>query len=176
MQLSFLNSAILSNSWNWTGILIFLAVAFIYGFLMGRNRLVAMILGTYFSLILTQALPWAKLTFLGIKQVPTPTVQIFIFLALILAFYFLIPHSALRQTLRLGGRSGSNWWQALIFSILQIGLILEVAVSFLPAKIVNGLNPLAKSLFIGPWPEFLWVLVPILALMFLRSSRHYDVD
>ncbi len=154
--------------------LIFLAVAFVYGLSMGRSRLVVVTLGIYFSFILTRAIPWKQLTFLGIKEAPTSTVQIFIFLALILGFYFLIPHSALRSALKLQGRRRSGWWPVLILSILQIGLILEVVIGFLPAKVVAGLSPLAQLIFSGPIAQFCWLLLPISAIMFLRS-RQYDV-
>lgn len=174
MNFSFLNNFSLSGSSDWILLLIFLAVAFVYGLSMGRSRLVVVTLGIYFSFILTRAIPWKQLTFLGIKEAPTSTVQIFIFLALILGFYFLIPHSALRSALKLQGRRRSGWWPVLILSILQIGLILEVVIGFLPAKVVAGLSPLAQLIFSGPIAQFCWLLLPISAIMFLRS-RQYDV-
>ncbi len=174
MNFSFLNNFSLSGSSDWILLLVFLAVAFVYGLSMGRSRLVVVTLGIYFSFILTRAIPWKQLTFLGIKEAPTSTVQIFIFLALILGFYFLIPHSALRSALKLQGRRRSGWWPVLILSILQIGLILEVVIGFLPAKVVAGLSPLAQLIFSGPIAQFCWLLLPISAIMFLRS-RQYDV-
>lgn len=174
MNFSFLNNFSLSGSSGWILLLIFLAVAFVYGLSMGRSRLVVVTLGIYFSFILTWAIPWKQLTFLGIKEAPTSNVQIFIFLALILGFYFLIPHSALRSALKLQGRRRSGWWPVLILSILQIGLILEIVIGFLPAKVVASLSSLAQLIFSGPIAQFCWLLLPILAIMFLRS-RQYDV-
>ncbi len=176
MNFSFFQNLDLANSLNWTAIFIFLAVAFLYGLSMGRNRLVVVILGTYFSYLLAKNIPWKELDILGFKEAPSNSVQIFIFLALILGFYFLIPHSSLRHTFRLGGKNKGNWWQALLLSILQIGLILEMVMTFLSVKSLNNLNPLAKTVFSGDWPKFLWFLLPILVLMFLRSRGHYDVD
>lgn len=161
-----------SGSWDWMIILIFLIVAFVYALSMGKNRLVVVILGTYFSFMLTKSVPWSELGFAGIKEAPSSTVQVFIFLAIILGFYFLIPHSALSSALRLRGRSRSSWWQALVLSILQIGLILSIAISFLTGKIVAGLSPLAKTIFVGPLVQFLWLLLPLLVIMFLRRRRH----
>jgi len=155
-------------------LLIFLAVAFVYGLSMGRSRLVVVMLGVYFSYILTRAIPWQELTFLGIKQAPSSTSQIFVFLALILGFYFLIPHSAFRSVIKVQGRRRSGWWHALILSVLQIGLILQMIISFLSNKIVAGLSPLAQLIFSGQSAQFCWLLLPILAMMFLRT-RQYDV-
>jgi len=176
MNFSFFQNLDLANSLNWTAIFIFLAVAFLYGLSMGRNRMVAIMLGTYFSYILAKNIPWKELDFLGLKEAPSSSAQIFIFLALILGFYFLIPHSSLRHTFKLGGKNKGNWWQALLLSILQIGLILEMVVGFLSIKSLNNLNPLAKMIFSGDWPRFIWFILPILALMFLHSKGHYDTD
>jgi hypothetical protein len=175
MSFSFLNNFNFFGYSDWVLVLIFLAVALVYGLSMGRNRLVIVMLGVYFSFILTRATPWGELTFLGIKTAPSSTIQIFIFLALILGFYFLIPHSALRHAMRLGGRGKGNWWQILILSVLQIGLILEMAIAFLPAKVVAGLSPLAQLVFVGQGAHFCWLFLPILAMMFLRGRQYYDV-
>lgn len=176
MNLSFFQNLDLADSLNWTAIFIFLAVAFLYGLSMGRNRLIAVTLGTFFSFILAKNIPWKELDILGFKEAPSPSVQIFIFLALILGFYFLIPHSSLRHTFKLGGKNKGNWWQALLLSIFQIGLILEMVITFLSAKALNNLNPLAKAVFFGDGQRFFWFLLPILALMFLHSKGHYDTD
>jgi hypothetical protein len=165
-----------SGSWDWILLFVFLAVAFIYGLSMGRNRLAVLILGTYFSFIITKNIPWSELVFAGVKEAPDPTVQIFIFLALILGFYFLIPHSVLSSAARLRGRGRSSWWQALVLSVLQIGLILAVVISFLPPKIISGLSPLTKTIFSGALTQFLWLFLPILAVMFLRRKRHEIED
>ena len=158
-------------------VLIFLAVALVYGLSMGRNRLVIVMLGVYFSFLLTRAIPWKQLTFLGLKDAPDSTIQIFIFLALVLGFYFAIPHSALRYAMKLGGKGRGAWWQVLILSVLQIGLILAMVIAFLPVKISAGLSPLARTIFVGPLAQFLWIFLPILAIMFLRGrQQQYSYD
>lgn len=136
-----------------------------------------MTLGIYFSFILTQTIPWKELKFLGVEAPPDSMVQIFVFLALILGFYFLIPYSGLRHSLKLGSRERAGWWQILIASVFQIGLGIEVAISFLSSKVLADLNPMAKTLFVGEMAKFIWFLLPILALMFLRPPKgHYNMD
>lgn len=166
-----------SSTWDWVILLVFLAVALVYGLSMGRNRLVIIMLGVYFSFLLTRAIPWKQLVFLGMKEAPSSTAQIFIFLALVLGFYFLIPHSSLRHAMRLGGRGASSWWQILILSILQVGLILATVIAFLPAKVTAELSPLAQAVFVGPLAQFCWILLPMLAIMFLRGRQtQYNYD
>ena len=171
MNLSAITNFSWSGSWDWIIVVVFLAVAFIYGLSMGRNRLVVVILGTYFSFLLTKYLPWNQMAFTGLKDSPSSTVQIFVFLAIILGFYFAIPHSALGSALKLRGRGKSRWWQSYLLSILQVGLILAVVVGFLPTKIVENLSSFAKLIFVGSLAQFLWLFLPILAIMFLRRGR-----
>jgi len=179
MNFSFLNNLAnfnFSGYWDWLLVLIFLAVALVYGLTMGRNRLVIVMLGVYFSWLLTRAIPWKELTWLGIKEAPASTIQIFIFLALVLGFYFLIPHSALRYAMKLGGRGRGAWWQILVLSVLQIGLVLAMVMSFLPVKVTAGLSPLARTIFTGSLAQFVWLLLPITAIMFLRGRQQYSYE
>lgn len=178
MNFSFLSNFDLTASWNWIMVLIFLGAALVYGLSMGRNRLITVTLGVYLSYILAKSIPWRELSFLETKNgAPDSTVQIFIFAALILAFYFAIPHSALKSALRMGGRGRGRWWQIMILSILQIGLILSLAISFLPAKTVTAVSPLAQRVLTDAIARFLWLLLPILAMMFLGGGRPaYDYE
>src|SRR3989338_9802112 len=172
-----LNNINFSGSWDWMMVLIFLAVALVYGLAMGRNRLVVLMLGVYFSFLLTRAIPWKQLAFLGFKEAPDSTAQIFIFLAMVLGFYFLIPHSALRYAMKISGKGKRIWWRVLILSVLQIGLILAMFIAFLPVKISAGLSPLAQTIFVGPLAQFFWIAAPILAIMFLGGrQQQYGYD
>lgn len=166
----------LSGSWDWILVFVFLAVAFIYGLSMGRNRLVIVTLGAYFSFIITKYFPWSGLSFAGFKTAPDSVVQIFMFLAIILGFFFIIPSSSLGSAARLRGRGRSSWWQALVLSVLQIGLILAIVISFLPSNIIDGLSPMAKTIYVGQVAQFVWLFLPILAIMFLKRKRHEIED
>lgn len=174
MDLSFLSNFNWSGAGDWFIFVAFAAVAFVYGLSMGRGRLLTVMLGVYFSYFLTKAIPWKELTFI-VEQEPGSTVQIFIFLALVLGFYFLIPNSSLRSIVKTQGRRSSSWWHILIFSFLQIGLIIVMIITFLPPKVTVELNPAAQLLFLGGVAKFLWLFLPILAMMFLKPGRQYDV-
>ena len=171
MNFSFLNNFNLIAYSDWIMALVFLGVALVYVLSMGKNRLVIVMLGVYLSYFITRSIPWKDLTFLGMPTGPDSTVQIFIFLALALSFFFAIPRSAFKSSLRLGGRGRGVWWQILILSILQIGLIIALVISFLPLKTIVFLSPLSQSIFIGGVAQFLWLLLPILAIMFLGGAR-----
>lgn len=162
----------LTASWDLLVIVIFIGVAFLYGLTLGKNRLIILLLSTYFSLVIVGSIPWRIiLTIFGLKDLPSPTFKIFLFLAIILFFLFLIPHSVLGSSLGLGKHSRSSWFQILILSVLQIGLLASIILSFLSPKVIIDLNPLVKQFFLGQMPQFFWLSMPILAMIFLRRKE-----
>lgn len=158
---------------NWLLILVFLGVSFGYGILVGRNKLNLITLATYFSLIIVKSVPWSKLGFLGIEEAPKTNVQVFLFLAIILGIFFLAPHSGLVSFMRISGRGRGNFLQLAILGFLSLGLLLSAVVSFLPVKTIDSLNPLLLNFFAKEEAKFLWLLLPMLALLFLKRRRSY---
>lgn len=163
-----------ASGWDLFIILVFLAGVFIYGFLLGRNRIVVLLLGAYFSLAITEVLPWPKLTslgWLGVGKTPSPSLKIFIFLGLILLFYFFIPRSILSSTLRVRKRGGASWPQLSILGLAQLGLLAAVILSFLPNEVITDLMPFLKKIFIGPEARFVWITLPILVMVLMKRKK-----
>ena len=80
-----------ASGWDIFIILIFLIGVLLYGFFLGRNRIIILILGSYFSLAIIKVFPWSRLASVGwlnIDQGPSASTEILFFLALILFFYF----------------------------------------------------------------------------------------
>jgi hypothetical protein len=159
---------------DWLLILIFLGVGFGYGLALGKNRLNLITLASYFSLLITRAIPWKQLDFLGIKSAPNINVQIFLFLAIILAIFFLASHSGLGSLIRISGRGQASWWQILILGVLQIGFLISAIISFLPNKIITDLNPLIKEFFSDELARFLWLILPLIAIFVLKKRKKYS--
>ena len=158
-------------SWDLILIIIFIGAAFLYGLTLGKNKLIALLISTYFSLVIINSIPFKEvIAFFGLKGLPSPTLKTFLFLALILFFFFLIPHSILSSVIRIGKAGVGSWFQILIFSILEIGLLASIILSFRPSKVITDLSPLVKQIFLGQTPQFFWILVPILALVLWRRK------
>ena len=155
-------------------LLIGAAVAvFLYGMSSGKGRVLVLILSTYFSFLITALAPWQQIgELLGQgKNFPSATFEVFIFLALTLAFCFLIPHSAIGFIARISRGGRSTWWQLGIFSVLEAGFMAVAILSILPAKDISGLNPLINRFFTGEMQKFIWALLPILAIVLLRRGK-----
>ncbi len=166
-----------ASGWDLFIILVFLIAVFVYGFFLGRNRMILLLLSSYFSLIISQVIPWSRLTslgWLGLGQGPSVSLKILVFLGLILLFYFLIPRSILSSSLRIKKRGDASWLQLFILSIVQIALMVVVILSFLSVEVVASFSPLVKKIFIGPEAQFIWLTLPILTIALMRRKRKVE--
>lgn len=166
-----------ASGWDLFIVLIFLITVLVYGFFLGRNRMMILFLGSYFSLAIIQAIPWQRITsygWLGIKQEPSASLRILIFLGLILFFYFLIPRSVLSSTLRIRKRGDASWLQLFILSIVQVGLLTMVIFSFLPQEVLDNLASPIRKILIGSEAQFVWILLPIMAMVLIRRKKKLE--
>ena len=154
-------------------ILAFLVMGFGYGMMMGKNRLSIVMLAGYFSLVINKAIPW-ELFGLFEAEGPSTNIQIFLFLAVILAIFFLAPHSGISSVIRVSGRGSSRWWQNLILGVLQMGFLISIVISFLPDKNIAELNPIIKQFLVEEPARFLWLVLPLVGLMALKKRRLYN--
>ena len=61
------------------------------------------------------------------------------------------------------------WWQTLIFSFLQMGLIIAVAMSFMPTKTIDNFSAFTQSIFTNEWALFAWLIAPLFTLSIFRG-------
>ncbi|MDD5589964.1 MAG: hypothetical protein PHQ47_02195 [Candidatus Portnoybacteria bacterium] len=161
---------------NWLLILIFLAAGLGVGLALGRNRLSLMTLSVYISLAIVRAVPWTELKFIGVKEAPDTNVLIFILLALTLGIFFVAPHSGLASVLRLHGRGRSSWWQLMLLGVALLGFFVSVVISFLPAKALADLQPLLIQFFVEDLAQFVWLILPLAAMLVLKRRRASVMD
>jgi len=155
---------------NWLLILVFLAGGAAFGIVLGKNRLGLIILSAYLSLIITKFIPWK--VFLGTEGTADVNMQIFLFFAIILAIFFVAPHSGLSGTLRISGRGSSKFWQVAILGVLELGFLTSVVISFLSLGIQSDLGQLGQF-FADPLAQFLWLVLPLVGIMVLKKKRTY---
>jgi hypothetical protein len=168
-----------ASGWDIFVVLVFLIAVLIYGLSLGRNRMIILLISSYFSLLIIQNIPWRKLSslgWLGIEQNPSASLRIILFLGIILLFYFLIPRSVLTSTFRLRKRGLASWWQLFLLSIVQVGLLVMVILSFLPAEAIANFGSIIRKLLIGPEAQFVWITLPILTMVLMRKKRKSDKE
>jgi len=157
--------------------LIFLVAVLIYGLFLGRNRLLILLLSSYFSLAIVNVLPWQRLAdfgWLGIGDEPSASLKIIIFLGIILLFYFLIPRSVLSSVLRIRKRGEASWIRLLVLSVVQVGLLAMAILSFLPKEALADIGSIIKMIFVGPEARFVWIALPILTVVLMRRNKKIE--
>jgi len=86
------------------------------------------------------------------------------FISLFVVFFFMISRSALLRTIGSGGQRG-GFIATIIFSILHVGLLLSIAMSFMPPEFLQRFAPLTQTVFTNEWAVFGWILAPIAAMI-----------
>ncbi len=153
------------------GIVVFLLIAFLfYEVSSGKSRFLLAILSTYFSFLIVGLFPfWEKLgDAFGTEKVFY--FKILFFLGLIFLFIFLLSGSIIGSFFGFSRKKVEQFLHAFLFSIFQTGLLISLGFSFLPQKYYGHISPLVFRIFMEDFSRFLWVLLPIIALLILKRG------
>ena len=138
-----------------------------YGIVAGRRKIVSSLLLTYVAIALFPALPLEKLAgMVGMKDKSIILMSGFVALFVVLVLFL--------GARRRGFGQSSAWWQIFLLSFLQMGLLIHMALGFLPPEKSRMLAPLTRTIFANPDIHIWWLVVPILALMVIRRLIHRD--
>ena len=66
--------------------------------------------------------------------------------------------------------TNGRWWHIIIYSILQVGLLVAVVLSYLPESALAVISPNTRTIFLGDWSLFGWILAPVLAMAILKGG------
>jgi len=159
-------------TWDLFIILFFVAAALIYGMSLGRDRLVVILVSIYMSLAVVHYAPLVGVLQRGGLSVDDDffAFRIGVFLAAFIVLFFAVSRSALMNTIARRGESTGSFWQVILFSILQVGLLISIVLSFLPKEAVSHLASLTKQIFVDELAQFLWIIVPIVMMAILPGG------
>lgn len=158
-------------TWDLVIIVFFLIAAFIYGLSLGRERIIIVLISIYMAFAVISAAPWFNAfswQSLGDNRAFIFPVAIFL-VSFMLIFYWLSRSpllSALGQS-----QSPGEWWQVILFSLLHVGLLTSITLSFLPPSAYGELSPLTRQLFTGSQTLFYWIIAPIAALSLIKARK-----
>jgi hypothetical protein len=148
----------------WDIILLFtlLAISFFYGISKGRQKIISAIIYSYVALAVTAAVPYDPL--MRVANVGDPFI--------VRSAVFLVTLGLLSILLGKGkGRAGAQshlWWQIILLSVIQSGLVIHIVLSFLSPERASTLAPLTKTVFANPSLHVWWLVGPLAVLVFLR--------
>jgi hypothetical protein len=157
-------------TWDLFIVLFFLVAAFLYGFSLGRDRVIVILVSIYMALAVVNSAPFIRDLSQELNiQTSLFAFQISTFLGVFLVLFFFLTRSALLHSLAAGSAPGA-WWQVLLFSVLHAGLLVSIVLSFLPPATVQALVPATQQIFTSEFGRFLWITLPILAMVGLPGE------
>lgn len=161
-------------TWDLFIVLFFVIAAFLYGLSLGRDRIIVILISIYISLAVVEHAPLVNNE--GFQNMINGIVgqffvfQISAFLLLFVVLFFVITRSALLKTIASSDSSGP-WWQVLLYSILHVGLIVSIILSYIPVESVEGvLSPLTRQVFTGDFAQNVWIIGPLVAMFIFKGG------
>ncbi len=161
-----------SPSWDLFIILFWLVASVLYAFAAGRGRLLSILVSVYMAKLLVIEAPFLqKLVNAKFTIVTTSLQTLATFGALFLVLFFFLSKYGFRTTAE--GRNGATLLFGIPFSILQVGLLINIVLGFIPAQAQETLHPLIRFMFVQPGANFIWLVAPIAYLIvFGRFISH----
>jgi hypothetical protein len=150
-----------SPSWDLFIFLFFIIGALLYGLSLGRDRVIVILVSMYMALAVVSNTPALNSLNLQLQVNQSFALKITFFLGIFVVLFFLLSRSALLKTIGSSGAPGS-WWQTIVFSVLQVGLLISITLSFLPSELTNNLSSITKQIFMSDNGRSAWMIIPIL--------------
>ncbi len=159
-------------SWDLFVFLFFVIGSLLYGFSLGRDRIIVIMVAVYMALAVVGNAPIINQINLAFNINESVVLKISFFLGVFVVLFFLLSRSALLKTIGENNASG-RWWQVILFSILQIGLLISITMSFFPTEILASFSPFTSDFFISDLGKSAWLIAPI-AVMALGPKAKND--
>ena len=158
-------------SWDLFIFLLFFIIAFLYGFSLGRDRILVILVSIYIALAVVPAFPYLDRLYLDLS-VQGFAFRVTSFYIIFIVLFFLLSRSALLNLLGAQNTGiGDNIIEVVIFSVLHVGLLVSITLSFLPAVAVAQLAPATREVFTSPMGKFLWLVAPVVAMIVFSHHR-----
>lgn len=161
-------------TWDLFIILFFIVAAFLYGLSLGRDRIIVILISIYISLAIVEYAPLVNNE--GFQDMINNFIgqffvfQISAFLVVFIVLFFVITRSALMKTIASSDTVGP-WWQVLLYSVLHVGLIISIILSYIPKESIEGvLAPLTQRVFISDFAQNIWIIGPVVAMFIFKGT------
>ncbi len=161
-------------TWDLFIILFFIVAAFLYGLSLGRDRIIIILVSVYMSLAIVGHAPIVNNE--GFQNMINNVVgqffvfQISAFLLVFIILFFVITRSALLKTIASADTAGP-WWQVMLYSILHVGLLVSIILSYIPKESVDSvLAPLTLRVFTTDLAQNVWIVGPVVAMFIFKGG------
>ncbi len=151
-------------TWDLFILLFFVVGALLYGLSLGRDRVIIILVGMYMALAVVSNTPVLTSINLSLHVNDNYVLKLTFFLGIFVVLFFMLSRSALLKTIG-GSNAPGSWWQTIVFSILQVGLLISITLNFLPLNMTAGLTEITKQIFMSDYGRSAWMVLPILFMI-----------
>lgn len=154
-------------SWDAFLVLFFLIGALLYGLTLGKDRIVVIMVSIYMGLAVVTNAPYLR-DFTASVSVNDVALRVGAFLGVFALLFFFLSKNALMRSVdtRHGGLL-----HTILFSVLHVGLLISVGLSFLPDSALSQFSSETRSIFLSDPARFAWLTAPIAAMMIFGGRR-----
>ncbi len=154
----------LSNpTWDLLLLMFFFSAVFIYGLVVGRNRIIVLLLASYPAALINSHLPYYE-KFLGHLNIyQNLFIRAFVFFILTILIFWVLNKSGFSRK-EISKKTG----QILFLSFLSVGLWASIIFGYVLVLNTDALKlaPLSRLLFSSDAMQFIWFIIPIFILYF----------
>ncbi|MGC9048770.1 MAG: hypothetical protein ACP5IX_00915 [Patescibacteria group bacterium] len=154
---------LVTPTWDLFIFMFFVGAVLLFVFSLSRDKLLITLLSTYTTIALINSVSFLENIYKD--TLPFYLWKIIIFIVLLILFSILIS-----RAIGLSQYTFGSIRQIVIFSILQVGLLMSIIFSFLPIEFINYLSPLTKNIFVSNLGKTFWLILPIISLIFIRRK------
>jgi len=138
----------------------------VYAFAAGRGRIINILLSVYIAKLLVLQMPFLTNSVSErLSGTAASLQQMIVFLVLFLVLFLLLGRFVLKTSADSHRMSSAVF--GLIFSFLQIGMLINIVLKFLPLITQESFSPLIRTLFIKDPVSLIWLVAPIIYLVIL---------
>ena len=160
-----------SPSWDVFIFLLFFVIAFLYGFSLGRDRILVILVSIYITLAIVPSFPYLEKLYLDLS-VPGVAFRVTSFYVVFLVLFFFLSRSALANLLGAQNTGvGDRLIEVVIFSVLHVGLLVSITLSFLPPPALTLFGSGTREVFVSDEGRFFWLIAPIAAMIIFAHHR-----
>ena len=154
-------------TWDIFIFLFFITIAFFYGVFVGRDKIIHLLLSSFFSFFIVKFDPFLKFA-KNLKPEDLSPINIIIFAGCLILFYILLTKRSILSNIE---TYTPSFVHILIFSFLHAGLLIALALNLLDSKTISIFGSTIQNIFINPIAFFAWIFCSILALILLKGNE-----
>ena len=162
-----INSFLSNPTWDILLLLFFFFAVFVYGLVVGRNRVMILLLASYPAALINEYLPYPQQFLQRLNTLQILFLKSFVFFVLVLFVFWILKKAGFSRK-EISKKTG----QVIFLSFLNVGFWANIIFGY-ALKISEEavkLAPLTRLLFGSIPSHFIWLIIPILALYWFERN------